>query len=85
MAMKKIHITKDGNTIRIRDMGDDHLLNTIRFIERRTKEGITLIEGGGNTPGDFWMEELQLEGAEVLDHFGYDAYRCEAATRGIRA
>lgn len=41
MAVKKtssVWTTREGEQIRIADMGDGHLLNTIRYIERRVSQ-----------------------------------------------
>jgi hypothetical protein len=40
---KKVWVTRDGRSIRIVDMTDDHLRNTIFFLNRRTGQ----VSGGG--------------------------------------
>ncbi len=75
------HVTKDGVTIRIQDMGDTHLQNTIRLIERRAKEGLVVRSGGGYGPDDFWYEEEILFGTDVLIHLNYSAYVKESLRR----
>jgi len=71
----KKHKTKDGTVIPISEMTDSHLENTIRFIERRAREGI-LVEYGGLDGGDGqpWYDTGFLQGEVALRVLGYYDY-----------
>lgn len=77
----RIHTTKDGTRIKLRDMTDAHLENTIRLLERKAAEGIIVCSGGGLCPDEFWYDEERLEGKDALEHMRYDAYVKERARR----
>lgn len=70
----RIHTTRAGTKIKLRDMTNSHLEATIRLLERKAAEGITVCSGGGSCPDEFWYEEERLEGKDALEHLGYDAY-----------
>lgn len=70
----RIHTTKDGAKIKLCDMTDSHLAATIRMMERKASEGITVCSGGGSCPDEFWYDEERLEGKAALEHMGYAAY-----------
>lgn len=70
----KIHTTRDGTKIKLRDMTDSHLENTIRMLERKASEGITVCMGGGSCPDEFWYDEERLTGKAALKLMGYAAY-----------
>ena len=70
----RIHTTKDGTKIKLCDMTDSHLAATIRMMERKASEGITVCMGGGSCPDEFWYDEYTLEGKAALEHMGYDDY-----------
>lgn len=70
----RIHTTKDGIKLKLRDMTYSHLENTIRMLERKASEGITVCEGGGSCPDEFWYEEYRLKGKAALKLMGYAAY-----------
>jgi hypothetical protein len=50
--MEYEHETRDGTIIKISEMSDQHLINTIRMIRKRAVAGITLRSGGGSFPDD---------------------------------
>ena len=70
----RIHTTKDGTKIKLRDMTDSHLDATIRLMERKASEGITVCMGGGSCPDEFWYDEERLYGEAALEHMGYADY-----------
>lgn len=76
-----MHITQDGRSIRLKDLSDNHLNNIIRKIERKAKEGCFIRSGGGFCPEDYWYDEEQIYGDEVLDYFDYDYYMDEKKRR----
>ena len=82
MAKKEYHKTADGKFIELKDLTDMHLANIIKMIERKAKEGIDIVSGGGH--GDYeemWADVEHLDGDEVLEHFGYDKYKKEQRRR----
>ena len=78
-----MHTTKDGVKIRIEDMSDTHLLNTIRLIERRSTEGVTVMTGGGIDADDIWFDTYTAIGECALEKLNYAAYKKEAAKRKL--
>lgn len=75
--------TKNGKEIPYNKLENSHLLNILKFIERRAKEGVWT--GGGSYYGegdnDFW-EEI-LFGKQVKDFFNYYYLRSLAKKRGL--
>ena len=76
--MEHMHTLRDGTKVSLRKMTDEHLRNTIRWIERKAREGTTIATGNGPDDADF----DHLYGGEVLDHFGYEHYVKEFQRRG---
>lgn len=77
------HRTADGTVMDIADMSNSHLLNTIKMLERRAKEGHVVRYGGGTTAEDIWYDEDHLYGREALKALNYDHYIQEAKKRGL--
>jgi len=76
-------ITKNGHRILYKDLEDDHLLNILKWIEKKSKDGFTLLTGGGCFPDEMWYDEIYLEGREVKKHFDYYNLKKEALKRGL--
>ncbi|QGH72888.1 MAG: hypothetical protein [Podoviridae sp. ctrTa16] len=76
------HQTKDGRRILLSDLEDSHLKNIIAMIERKAKEGITIIiAGGGVGADDIWYDEDTIFGKEALERLNYKHYINELKKR----
>lgn len=85
-----LHRCRDGRIVDIRGvskdhpkMEDDHLLNTINYINRKAKEGIIKRIGGGWDFDSFWYEEEIIKGKEAKRMMKYKKYKKEAIKRGL--
>ena len=81
-----LHKTRAGVGMRLQDMGEGHLLNTIRTIEERAKSGDVCIHvGGGYFDYDSaWCDTYYLDEEEALSHLKYHFYVEEARRRGLK-
>jgi hypothetical protein len=78
------HTTKDGREMNIADMDDGHLLNTIKWIERRAKEGVKSEVGFYDSCGtDHYYDEITYYGEEALEFLNYSSYVEEANRRNL--
>lgn len=75
--------TKDGEQIPYSKLKDSHLLNILKWIERRAESGITILSGGGVDSEDMWYEEYEIEGDEVLERYDYKGLLKEAKKRKL--
>lgn len=89
-----IHKCKDGRLVCLnyhnpygRDipkMEDSHLLNTIAYIKKRAKEGVTIGLGGmGVDIEEMWYDEDIVYGKEAKEYLNYKAYKNEAIKRNL--
>jgi hypothetical protein len=76
-------ITKTGKEMEISEMTDSHLLNAIKYVERRAKEGIGVCGGQyyGEGECDYWEETVS--GKEARDLMDYGELKTEAKKRGL--
>ena len=75
------HKLKDGRIIRIAEMSDEHLLNTIRLLLKKSTSGVTIRQGGGTCAEDMWYDEVVYYDQEALELLNYQAYVDEAKKR----
>lgn len=69
--------TKDGRRLKIQEMTDQHLINTIRYVERNQYKYVMCFGGGSGE--DVWYEEKEIDlMPQYLD------MRREAYRRGLR-
>lgn len=80
---EKTWTTKEGEEIPYSKLEDSHLLNILKWIEKRAEDGITFTTGGGHSPEDFWLDETDLIGEDVLEHYNYKVLCKEALRRDL--
>lgn len=79
-----MHETKDGTCVAISKMTDSHLLNTIRYFQRKAKDGVVVWCGGSGFSGDeMWFDEGIVYNEEALRHLNIEYYLIEARKRGL--
>ena len=61
----KYWTTKDGDTMPIRKMEDSHLINTIKYLERKAEKGIMIGGGYAWDIDSLWADVVY--GKEALD------------------
>ena len=76
------HKTREGEKILIQDMDNNHLINTMKFIERKAAEGLTVRYGGGSHD-DFYYDEDHYIGEDALKYMNFYAYKNEAYKRNL--
>lgn len=77
------HRTKDGRVLKISDMSDDHLINTVLLWQSMAHKGITIYDGGGIDSDDIWFDVDFVMGEAALDCMNYHRYTDELKRRGI--
>lgn len=83
--MKKYWTTEKGEDIEYKKLEDRHLLNILRWIERRAESGMTVMNcGGGWDTDDMWYDEYDIEGDEVLERYNYKGLLKEVKRRKLK-
>lgn len=72
--------TKDGREIRVTEMTDAHLLNSIRMLERKAERDYEHQDIGHTLD----IQEVCVMDYEFFLHTKYPALVCEAQKRGIK-
>jgi hypothetical protein len=75
--------TKDGKEIPYNKLEDGHLLNILRLIERKAKDGLSCQAGGGFDIDDMWYDEWVEFGQDVYYRFDYEGLLKEAKKRKL--
>lgn len=76
-----MHTTKDGLRIKLEDLSDNHLSNIIKMINYKAKRGVVVKYYGGYSTDEFYYDEKELYGQDVLNFFHYDKYTEELIRR----
>ncbi len=80
------HTTRDGKQIKLSDMSNGHLLNTISMMYRKAADGV-VVRYGGMSIGDnesWYYDQDIVYGAEALAEMKTAAYEAEAVRRGLK-
>jgi hypothetical protein len=76
-----LHTTKDGRKIRLDEMSNRHLDNTIAMLKRISEAGLVVGYGGGHDTDEMWYEEDTLYGVDALRMLHYEEYLSERNLR----
>ena len=70
------HVTKDGKTVPLKDIGLNHLINIIKYIEKRSRDGLHVSTwcGWSADPDSMCYQEDYVKGDEALSVLNYDTY-----------
>lgn len=71
------HVTRDGKIIPLKDITNSHLINIIKYIEKRSRDGFYVALTCCWNPADpdsMFYEEDYVNGDEALSILNYDAY-----------
>ena len=76
--------TINGDEIPYKKLEDSHLLNILKFIERRAKDGIECCTYGYDGDDDYMTGEVwTIYGDEVLERYDYKGLKKEAKKRKL--
>lgn len=76
--------TKEGVKIAYSKLETSHLQNILKWIEKRAKKGIELVNGGcGSSAEDVWDEVHFIQGKEVKDYYNYKELQRELKKRQL--
>jgi hypothetical protein len=82
--MERYWLTKNDEEIEYKKLEDDHLLNILKWIKKRAKDGMVLEVGGcGPEESDYWHDSWEIRGDEVLEHYDYEGLLGEAKRRKL--
>ena len=81
--MKKVWRTKEGKEIPYNELSDKHLLNIIKFVERKAKEGIVVYSGHDDAWGIDACRRV-IKGKEVFAMYNYNELVEEAKIRQLK-
>lgn len=77
--------TKNGDLIPYKKIGDNHLINILRWIKGKAQKGMILTYcGGGWDIESMWFDEQEISGKEVLEKFDYKGLLKEAKRRKLK-
>jgi len=79
-----MHTTKDGRSVPISEMGDDHLRNTILYQRRRASDGVKVQFGFDGGSGDCYYDVDIVYGQAALSLLNHGAYVSEAKRRKLQ-
>jgi hypothetical protein len=83
--MAHIHVTRDGEKIRLCDLTDQHLVSIIRYHRRRAAKGVEVRVGARLlTSDDIYADVDIVYGKRALDALDHDYYLEELRRRGLR-
>lgn len=81
---KKYWMTQSGDELEYCELKDSHLLNILKWIERRAESGIQQGSCGYEGDDDFMTGDVwEIHGDEVLEHFDYEGLLKEANKRKL--
>ena len=78
----KYHRTKLGEKISLSELDDDHLANIIKWIDRKSADGLKVVSAGGY-PGDYYYDEDWYYGEEARRRLNYYDYIAEYNRRTL--
>jgi hypothetical protein len=75
------HRTRDGRLIPLYDLEFEHLKNIIKWIERKSKEGLIVRTGDGSSEQDMWYKEEIIFGEKAKKQLKLSIYLAEYKKR----